>query len=352
MPPPPRIAYVIDPRFSGGTSAAVAAELKVARSFGQVEVHAIESRMFHGRRLAPALDKVLDDLGLTPIWDEGTVAADIVVLHNPSFLKFQERMDRCILCRELVVVTHENFVRPGGAEGFDVASCLRQIDAATLALRKVIAPISPANRATVAAWQEGARLPGGWAVLDDDWFNICDFPLAPPTRSPADRRGRHSRPGFEKFPPLDILDACFPAQAAANVILGADSLMEAAGSHPHWKLLPFGGLDLPRYFEMVDFMVYFTSPAWRESFGRVLAEALAAGKVVISDPDTAATFGGGVIAAHPADVDAIVARHVAEPALYRAQVAAGQTALARYSAERFAGMFAARLDAARGWAAA
>jgi hypothetical protein len=36
--------------------------------------------------------------------------------------------------------------------------------------------------------------------MAEDWINICDFPFAPPTPAPRDRRGRHSRPGFEKFP--------------------------------------------------------------------------------------------------------------------------------------------------------
>ena len=41
---------------------------------------------------------------------------------------------------------------------------------------------------------------------------------------------------------------------------------------------------------MIDFFVYFTAPTWQESFGRVVAEAIAAGKVVLTNPDIGATF--------------------------------------------------------------
>lgn len=341
MRAPLRIAYVLDPRFPGGTSSAVAAELKVAAGFGQITVHAIESSMFRGRTVAPVLEAALGDLGIEPLWDAPVIAADLVILHNPAFLKFQRHFGTRILCRDLIVVTHENFVRPGGQEGFDAASCLQLIDRATMALRMHIAPVSASNRRTVADWLARLGAPAGWQLLPDDWFNICAFGTMPATAAPADRRGRHSRAGFEKFPSLDVLDRCFPAHAEANVILGADSLISQGVARPHWRLLLFGALDIERYFGLIDFMVYFTSSAWRESFGRVLAEAMAAGKVVISDPATAENFGGGVIGAAPDEVDAIVARHVAEPARYHRRVVRGQAALARFSAAAFATMFGA-----------
>ncbi|MGL4279765.1 MAG: hypothetical protein ACRCS0_05320 [Albidovulum sp.] len=352
MRAPLRIAYVLDPRFPGGTSAAVAAEVKIAARFGQVTVHAVESSMFRERTLAPVLATAFDDLGIEPVWDAPVISADLVILHNPAFLKFERDFGARIICRDLIVVTHENFERPGGADGFNAAGCLALIDRATLALRKHIAPVSAANRRTLAGWYARFGAPAGWQMLAEDWFNICAFATLPPTATPADRRGRHSRAGFEKFPSLDVLDLCFPAHAGANVILGADSLIAMGTARPHWRLLPFGALAVEDYFGMIDFMVYFTAPAWRESFGRVLAEAMAAGKVVITDPATAESFGGGVIGAAPEEVDAIVARHVEEPTRYHAQVAHGQAALAQFSAEAFAAMFGAACERASGRAAA
>ncbi len=340
----PQIAYVIDPRFPGGTSAAVADELAVAAGMGDLAVHAVSSAMFKGRQVAPVLDRALAALGLRLNWDAPAIGGDLVILHNPSFLKFQARLAPRLVARRLVVVTHENFALPGGLPGFDVAACLAQIDAASFAGEKILAPVSPYNRETVAAWcaaHPAAARP--WALAGEDWFNICAPGDAAATPRPRDRRGRHSRAGIEKFPPLADLDLSFPESAEANVILGADSLMAAGPLRPHWALFPFHGIEIERYFEMIDFMVYHTAPTLRESFGRVLAEGIAAGKVVIADPDTASVFEGGVIGARPDEVSDVIARHIEATHLYAQQVDRGRAALARFSASRFAAMMAQHL---------
>lgn len=335
MPMPPRLAYVLEPRFPGGTSSAVAQELKALAGSGPIEVHGISSAMFPGRPVANVLAAALDDLGLGLRMDAPRIAADRVIVHNPSFLKFDTAFAPRIVAGELVLVTHENFLRPGGRETHDVARCLDLIDRASVALRKSLAPISPHNRATVMDWLAAHPAQAHWEVLPNDWINICDFPLVPPTPAPRDRRGRHSRPGFEKFPDARTLDLCFPAHAEANVILGADGLDDLARERPHWQVIPFQGLDLASYFARIDFMVYFTAPTFRESFGRVLAEGIAAGKVVISDPDTASVFGDAVVPARPDEVDRIIADLIAAPERYAAQVRQAQARLGSFSSETF-----------------
>lgn len=337
---PLTIAYVVDPRFPGGTSGAVAAELRAIAGLGPIRVHALETAMFAGRRVAPALQAALDALGLDLDWDSPVIAADLVVFHNPVSVKFQADLGRRIITRDLVVVMHANPLSPAGTEAFAVGDCLRRIAGATTALRRWIAPISPVSRASCAGW--AATRPDAmarWRMLGWDWTNICEGGAEAPARQPADRRGRHSRPGLEKFPDLATLDICFPAHAHANLILGGDNLGEPARLRPHWDVRGFGTLALSEYFGRIDFMVYFTSPFFSESFGRVLAEAILAGKVVISDPRTAGTFGDGVIAAMPAEVDAIIAAHVADPARFARQVRVGQEEVSRFSARAFSDRF-------------
>lgn len=343
-----RVVVMVDPRFPGGTSSAVARELDCVAPEAQVEVAAIRSGMFRDREIAPVLAQTVERLGIRLVWDPPAVSGDLVILHNPSFLKFDAGLAPRIMARHLVVVSHENFLRPGGHEAFDVAGCLEKIDAASVALRKTIAPVSAHNRATVTEWLQTGRGPAGWDVLDRDWFNICDFAQRTPPDRPADRRGRLSRPGFEKFPSLCDLDRCFPSSAERNVILGADTLIDGDVRRPHWKLLRFGEMGVDDFFGMIDFMVYFTAPTWRESFGRVIAEAVAAGKVVISDPATASGFGGAAVAAAPDEVDGIVARMIAAPSLFHRQVARAQAALTDYSAPRFLDHFRQTLMEAAG----
>ncbi|WP_295311942.1 hypothetical protein [Roseobacter sp.] len=335
----PTIAYVTDPRFPGGTSSAIAAELAAISDMVRPAVYGLSTAMFRDREDAPVLTDALAALNLTLIRDPEEIAADIVIFHNPACLKFQNTPGTRIIARHLIVVTHENFLRPGGHEAFDVANCLDQIAGASVALTRSLAPVSDANRSTVSDWMD--RHPAGarWQQTQDNWPNICDFDLIAPTARPADRRGRHSRPGFEKFPSRETMDLCFPSDAASSVILGADHLADDPDRPPHWTLIPFQGLSVAQYFDMIDFMVYYTAPTWHESFGRVLAEAIAAGKIVITDPGTAQTFQGGVKAATPDEVSDIIAGYIADPDRYQADVRAGQRSLDAFSAAAFRRMF-------------
>ncbi len=335
-----RVAYVLDPRFPGGTSSALAQELRAIAPILRPHVYGISSRMFSGDRIAPVLEEALDELGLDLRWDPERIAADIVIVHNPAFLKFQTEFPARIIARRLLVVTHENFLRPGGNEGFDVARCLDQLDRASLALEKTLAPISPWNRRTVTDWLAARSRGPRWRVLGQDWFNICAFERHPPNPAPRDRRGRLSRPGFEKFPPLADLEVSFPPEAERNLLLGADTLSDVAGDHPHWEIVPFRAMAVDAFFAGIDFMIYHTSPALRESFGRVLAEAIAAGKLVISDAPTAENFAGGVVSAEPSQVGAVVRGFLDDPENYRRQVEHAQAQLDRFSATRFADFFA------------
>jgi hypothetical protein len=329
------IAYLLDPRFPGGTSSAVAAELDAVAPFSRIEVHAFTSKMFKGNAVSKSLAEALDRNRLNLNWDARQIAADTVIVHNPSFLKFETEMRLRIFTRHLVVVCHENFTRPGGAESFDVAGCLSQLEAGSLATRRSMAPVSPWNRETIKGWLSGRPERGLWSVLSHDWHNIFGASHSDPTDTPRDRRGRHSRPGFEKFPSIETMDICFPESAESNVILGGDNWIGGGAHRPHWTLLPFQSIEIEDYFKMIDFMVYFTAPTWRESFGRVLAEAMAAGKLVISDPGTAAVFGGGVIAARPDEVDDVIRRHIERPQDYVAQVRRAQEKLGAFAPGAF-----------------
>ncbi len=333
----PSIKLVIDPRFAGGTSAAVAREIHAIADKFQVSVAAIEARIFKGQSVNRAIQDACDDTGTQIQWNPATISADVVVVHNPSFLKFNRAFSPRIFCQKLIVVCHENFLRPGGAEGFDVDHCLSLLSRSAVAQERLLAPVSGWNRACASRWLGQSQT--DWALTQEDWTNICDFDLKPGLHAPRDRRGRHSRPGIEKFPPISDLKLMFPETAEAVRILGADNLMDEE-CPAHWELMKFGEEDVEDFLQSIDFMIYFTNAAWRESFGRAIAEAMAAGKVVITDADTAKSFGNGVVSARPAEVSDIVQRMIASPSLYRAQVEAAHSAITRFSREAFLG----RLD--------
>ncbi len=344
------ISYFIDPRFSGGTSTSFTAELGVAHGLGRVTVSAVSGGLFSGNAVSPAVAAAVDDLGLSIVWDPPSVSGDLVVIHNPIFLSTCPVLPLRIAARDLIVVAHENFLRPGGFEPFDVTGTMDRIDRGALAQRKWIAPISPHNRKMAADWLVRGPHADRWRLLPADWTNIVAGPMKPASAGPADRRGRMSRPGPEKFPDTAVLDTLFPAHADANVMLGADALLQMDDRRRHWTLLPFGSVPVDEFFGMIDFLVHFGAPTWRESFGLAVTEAIVAGKVVITDPGTAEVFGDAVIAAMPREVDGVIRSLIAAPAEYGRQVRRGQTAMSSWSADvlrdRISAILSAQMKAA------
>jgi hypothetical protein len=331
-----RLALVLDPRFPGGTSSWAAADIRVLARHMRLSVFAIETAMFKGRRIHPQIDAALEELGIPLGWNPPVVHADTIVFYNPSCLRFDTKAATRMSCAQAFVVTLENFLGPNGSEGHDVATCLDILEASLVSGFRYLAPVTPYNRRTVEAWLAGdAR---GWRLAPADWLAVFDPLLVPPTPTPRDRRGRHSRPGLEKFPSLDTMRAHFPAHAERCAILGGDGyLLDPSKVPAHWQVLSFGEIDVAEFLSGIDFFVYFTHPFWRESFGRVIAEAIAAGKVVITDPGTAAAFGDAVVASDGGDVDRIIEGFIADPGRYVAFVEAAQARLADFRPAAFAG---------------
>lgn len=339
-----RVALLVDPRFPGGTGSAVAAEIRALAPRVALSIFDLGTAMFRGRAINSALAAALDELGLDLRPLPPVVRADTIVLHNPACLKFEATFAPRLSAARIVVVTHENFLRPDGAEGFDAGQCLALVAGRAAAGERVLAPVSATNRASIADWLSRRSGPG-WSLAADDWPNICDEPFLPPTDRPRDRRGRHSRPGFEKFPPLRDLGVQFPPHAERCAILGADTLLLDRDAVPaHWELLPFGSVPARTFLAGIDFFVYFTHPRWRESFGRAIAEAIAAGKLVITDEATAAPFGPGVIVDDGRGVDRIIAAHLADPGRYAAAVRRAQSDLLRHRPEVVVGRLMDNLE--------
>lgn len=337
----PRVSYVVAGGFPGGTSSAVAAELRAVAPMVRPRVAVLDCDMFPKGACAPQLDDVIRRERLETSFNPTVVQDDVVILHNPSFLKRNTTLATRIVAQHLVVVTHENFARPGGAQPYDVAATMELLDASSVATRKSLAPIGAFNRAGVAAWLAATPGFGHWDCLEEDWFNVFDQTATPPTKTPRDRRGRVSRAGAEKFPGIEVLDQVFPPEAEANLILGGDHLEGFTQSRPHWTLFPFRSRPVADVLSDIDFFVYFAAPTWRESFGRVLAEAIEAGKLVITDPETAKPFGDGVIGVSPAEVSQVIASFIQAPETYVDHVTRAQRHMARYAPEVFRDRFQA-----------
>jgi len=312
----------------------VAREIPELMTLGNLRLAALSSRMLRPFPVNSSLQNVTADHGLEFSWNDPVITGDVVVLHNPSFLKFDEKMKSRIVCDTLIVVSHENFLAPDGSETFDIAHCLDLIEDASLAKTRLLAPVSEYNRKGLTSWlaQEERE---DWVVASRNWHNICEFDVEPPRKAPRDRRGRHSRAGFEKFPNAEAMELMFPPNAEYCGILGGDTFMDDQENTPHWNLYKFREIPVQQFLNQIDFFVYFTNERWRESFGRVIGEAIGAGKLVLTDPETASTFGDGVVGTSPQKVDSEIAHYVANPQDYVQMIEKAQAGLAKFSAPSF-----------------
>jgi hypothetical protein len=157
--------------------------------------------MFPGRPCGPVLADALDDLGLPLRTDAPRIAADRVIVHNPSFLKFDTHFAPRIVAEEIILVTHENFLRPGGHETHDVARCLDLIDRASVALGKSLAPISPPNRRTVTDWLADHPGQAHWTVRSSGLVQHLRLPAPPPDIRAARPQGAPLPPGDSRSSP-------------------------------------------------------------------------------------------------------------------------------------------------------
>jgi hypothetical protein len=333
----PSITLVVDPRFPGGTSSAVARELYALVGAFELEVVFYKSSMFRGDTINPKIDSACMELGIETRWSPSIVKCRNVVFHNPASLKFDADFPIRIVAENFIVVAHENFMKPDGEEGFDVAHCLGLLSKATVAKRWSIAPVSNYCRTVVGRWlAQHEVMQSQWSITTANWINICDFETFEPNPKPRDRRGRFSRAGFEKFDTAENMLRQYPPHAEACKILGADSFLLDPKSIPsHWEMLAFGSINVSVFLNDIDFFVYYTHPNLAESFGRVVAEAVASGKLVITDHRLAQSFPEMCIAAESADIDAIIQRYCSNPKDYVAFVKNAQTRLSDFSSEKF-----------------
>lgn len=285
--------------------------------------------MFSGQQPHAALVEKIEDLGLSISEDFTTISANTVIVHNPSVFKFETELAFRIVADTIILVMHENPINGVGQFQYNVNKVIDMIEAASFCSRVVIAPISALNRGLINKSMSG-RL-----VADDDWFNIIDFKMKKPKPPKADIRGRHSRPGPEKWPDEETLFKCFP-KTSENHILGADWVR---GAYPDLggqaNLYNFGAMPVDQFLDKINFFIYFCAPVWRESFGRVVAEAIAAGKLVIGDKNLAETFGSACVTIDVKDLDSTIAGFIDRPQKYVDHVKNAQEFLLKYNRKQF-----------------
>lgn len=316
------VIAVGDFRFSGGTSTAIASELKAqtAAGYRTALLQVACPILRHPHPIHPEIRALIDG-GVVELLDpESPHEARLLVAHHPALFLHPPRRKLSVTAPARILVAHHPPRTARGVAYYDPVAVDGNA-AELLGGRVEWAPVGPAVRRQLEPHAAALR------VWDGDWSNIIDADAwASPRLEPLGIRpviGRHSRPGREKWPATraDILAAYPPDPMIRVRILGAGPLLqELVGAYPaNWEVLPFNAEPPAEFLRKIDFFVYYHHPDWIEAFGRNVLEALASGAVAILPETFRATFDEAALYAAPAEVAGIVKRLHADVEAWRRQ---------------------------------
>ncbi|MDO9416197.1 glycosyltransferase [Pararhizobium sp.] len=332
MKPVLDILFVADARFEGGTSTAIAVEMRAAARAGlRVGLLMVKGPLLrHPFPVHPEI-RALIDTGLVQRVDPAmAIGVRLVLIHHPTIMANRPTRPLRVDADIVVLVLHHPMFDGSGKRQYDLATNVRHC------FEAFGRPVHVAAVSVVVRDSLTVKLPGFATVLKEDWTNVIDIDLWParPLRQLGKRVviGRHSRPDALKWPSRDDAMLAYPADSTLYDvrILGAgDYLTELYETlPPNWTCLPFSWTGVPEFLASLDFYVYYHDDRWSEAFGRTILEALTVGLVVILPAHFERIFGDAALYGPPDSVQALIQQYVADPSLY-----AEQSARARRFAE-------------------
>jgi hypothetical protein len=324
---------VADVRFPGGTSSALANELRALRRAGlSAALVPMQSPTLSPRRLPhPGVLAALAETETPVVPVETRVRARLALVCHPTLLEKPPSREIRVDSDLIGLVMHHPPRDAAGREQFDLGAA-REIIRDLGHAEPILLPVGPNVRRGLEA--EGL----GSATWDRDWHNLIDVEAWPEARRSQDRDhltiGRHARPDPAKWPSAEECRLVYPDDPALCFrMLGVDEkLREARCPWPAgWVSLPFAHAGVAEFLSGLDAYAYYHDRAWIEAFGYNVLEALAVGLPTVLPPSFMPLFDEAALYAAPADAHALYSRLREDPALRSGQ---GQLAR-RLAAERF-----------------
>lgn len=343
------VIIVADLRFPGGTSSAVAAEVRALR-MGKHSVGLYQLNSAILRRDRPWNERIrsLVQDGDAVIVPPGAPASSHVLLAHSPWLFIQPQPEQPQIDAGLrLLVAHHTPTDANGSLNYDPMVVDRHA-AGAFGQPFIWAPISPVCRDSFdVAGMRQPRLKDDWSnvVFVDDWGRprrglLGDRPVL----------GRHSRPQLNKWPAsrADVLSA-YPDEMEVRLLGVGERARALIDPLPqNWHTWEFNHVPVREFLAGIDFFVYFHHPDWLETFGLTIAEAAAAGCVAITHPYLERTFGEGALYCQPDAAPALVRATAGDPQRFAELSARGRQAIdARFGPDAYLRRFRRLLVASR-----
>ena len=225
-----------------------------------------------------------------------------------------------------ILITHHTPTDANGRLNYDPAIVDRH---ATRMFGRPLfwAPISPICRDLFEdAGMTQPRLRDDWnnVVFVDDWGAarsglLGDRPVV----------GRHSRPQLEKWPATrEELLAAYPDDVEVRLLGVGDEARALIQPLPdNWTAWGFSEISVRDFLNGIDLFVYFHHPDWIETFGLTIAEAAAAGCVVVTHPYLKRTFGKAALYCPPERTPTLIRNIAQDPRRFVELSAQGRKAI-------------------------
>ncbi len=301
-----------DPRFLGGTAAAVATDVKALSRAGlKIGLALVKSNRFFKSTDAenPNVHALADLPGVSLLDPQTTnsVSCDIAFFHHPSVFERPVEAGFSIRPNLSVVVTHQPLFLGDGALAFDPFRVQRHIRN-QFECDVWWAPISGICRQHFRAFAPLLKM------TNLNWPNSFDVTAWAPKREKLQSKhltiGRHGRPHHDKWPASGAeIDQSLPSDTQTTVrIMGADRgfLLEKGASISDWEILRFNEEPVADYLDQLDVFSYHHSPFWVEAFGRTIAESMLMGVRCVLSPELEPTFGPHALYGQPNEVASIL----------------------------------------------
>ncbi|MEO1016461.1 MAG: glycosyltransferase [Pseudomonadota bacterium] len=322
------ILVIADCRFPGGTSTAVATEIRIQAAAGyRTGLIAIKGPVLKApHRIHPEIRGLIDHGACRLLSPDGTYSAALTIIHHPQLFTHPPQTPlKLATALALLIVHHPPFDAAG--EPFYETSPIDANLRLAFGQNVLWAPVGPVVR------EQLEKITPAIPLLERDWHNLLDFDQWVGARTkPLGGHpviGRHARPDPLKWPEdrPAVLEV-YPDDPAIDVrILGGGAFLDQLiDPQPgNWTVLPFGAEDVSEFLADIDFFVFFHHPRWVEAFGRAILEALAAGCVVVLPPHFEPLFGEAACYAEPGDVVPLIQELHGDPQAFAAHSRRGVT---------------------------
>ncbi|WP_394181618.1 glycosyltransferase [Yoonia maritima] len=317
------VICVIDPRFAGGTAAAMASDINAFLDAG-LEVGLVEVKSPYlsdvTEARSKAVAKIREDNRLHVIHDTAyrVVKARAAFLHHPMTFFYGLDQPIQLQVEKSFMVAHHLPFRGDGSLQYDPIVTSWRAYRATGA-KPIWAPVSGICRQQLQSFAPLIRL------ASQDWPNVFDVSAWTPTREifTGDHItiGRHGRADLLKWPETAAeIAASLPSLPNTRIrVMGAPTAeLDTMGvDRSSWTVIPFDAEPVAQFLDQLDVFIYHFHPNSSESFGRTVAEAMLMGAVCILDPRLEPTFGDLALYCLPDETAAMIGRLRADPAAAR-----------------------------------